>query len=229
MLISPTEPKKLKRLGTVSSKPEHYGADFLILGKRFRIGVQRKQFPGDFLSSLTDGRLYGQLPALSELDKAVIVLEGRGRWTEDGELISDSKYHRFTKQQLHGLLFSIMFEFGIPTMIVDDMNGMADVLTQLEGWAGKTSHKSLKSRQGPGKSSWGSTSERHLAQHILQGFPGVGQELAGRVVDKFEGVPLTWTVGVDELMEVEGLGEKKAGGMWKALEVVESKKMNRKK
>jgi len=225
MLISPTEPKKLKRLGTVSSKPEQYGADFLILGKRFRIGVQRKQFPGDFLASLTDGRLYGQLPALDELDKAVLVLEGRGSWTEDGELISDSKYHRFTKQQLHGLLFTVMFEFGIPTMIVGDMDEMAEVLMQLESWASKTSHKSLKSRVGVDKNSWGTTTEHHLATHIMQGFPGVGQELASRIVDRFEGVPLTWTVNMDEMMEVEGLGEKKAGGMYHALDGVEARKL----
>jgi len=59
-----------------------------------------------------------------------------------------------------------------------------------------------------------------LAQHILQGFPGVGPELAGRMVDHFEGVPLTWTHAIDELMEVEGVGKKKAEGMVNALDTV---------
>jgi ERCC4-type nuclease len=224
MLCSPTEPKPLKKLGKVSSVPENYGADFLIMGKKIRIGVQRKQFPGDLLASLTDGRLYDQLPRLSELDRAILVIEGHGRWTEDGELIGDSKYHRFTIQQLHGLLFTVMFEFNVPSIWVANMDDTARVLTNLEGWANKDKHTSLKSRPGAGKSSWGSTSEKHLAQHILQGFPGVGGELAGRIVDKFEGVPLTWTVGLDELMEVEGVGKKKADNMYHALDTIGEKK-----
>lgn len=222
MLCSPTEPKRLKKLGTSSSTPEKHGADFLILGKKYRIGVQRKQFPGDFIASLTDGRLYDQLPHLQDLDKSLLIIEGHGRWTEDGELISN-KYHNITISQLHGLLFSIMFEFGIPSIWVANMDATADVLTNLEAWAEKTKHSSLKGRPGVAKSSWGKASDKHLAQHILQGFPGVGPELAGRIVDEFEGVPLTWTVGMDELMGVEGLGPKKAEGMYRALEAVTSK------
>ena len=220
MLCSPTEPKYLKKLGRVSSIPENHGADFLILGRTIRIGVQRKQFPGDLLASLNDGRLYDQLPRLSELDRSILILEGHGKWTEDGELIAD-RYHQFTIQQLHGLLFTIMFEFGVPSIWVGGMTDTADVLNNLEAWAKKDKHTSLKSRPGPGKSSWGSTSERHLAQHVLQGVPGVGGELAGRIVDKFGGVPLTWTVGMDELMTVEGVGKVKASKMYHALDAIE--------
>jgi len=62
-----------------------------------------------------------------------------------------------------------------------------------------------------------------MAMHVLQGFPGMGPELAGRVVDKFEGVPLTWTVSEDELQTVEGLGKKKSIAMYEALEAVKVK------
>jgi len=181
MLCSPTEPKRLKKLGTISSKPEDFGADFLIMGLKYRIGVQRKQFPGDLIASLTDGRLYDQLPHLADLDKAILVIEGHGKWTEDGELISN-KYHNINIQQLHGLLFSIMFEFGVPSIWVANMDDTANVLTNLEAWAQKTKHSSLRNRPGPTSSSWGKPSDKHLAQHVLQGFPGVGPELAGRVV-----------------------------------------------
>lgn len=153
------------------------------------------------------------------LDRSLLVIEGYGEWTEDGELISN-KYHRFTKQQLHGLLFTIMFEFGIPSIIVESMQDTMKLLVTLDAWAKKAKHGSLKNRPGVMKSAWGTVTERHFAQHILQGFPGVGPKLAGRIVDKFEGVPLTWTHSVEELMEVEGLGVKKAQGMVKALDAV---------
>jgi len=220
MLISPTEPKQFHRVGTVSSSPERYGADFLIIGHKQRIGVQRKQFPGDLLASLTDGRLYDQLPRLSDLDRSLLVIEGHGQWTEDGELIGN-KYQRMNISQFYGLLYTIMFEFGVPSIWVGSMRDTIDVLVSLESWAKKKKHKALTQRPGPSKSSWGSTSEQHFAQHLLQGFPGIGPELAGRIVAKFEGVPLTWTHSVDELMEVEGLGKRKAEGMVKALDAVE--------
>ncbi len=222
MLCSPTEPKQLRALGKTSSIPENHGADFLIVGNKVRIGVQRKQFPGDLLASLNDGRLYSQIPYLQELDLALLVIEGQGRWTEDGELLA-GKYHRFTKTQLHGLLFTVMFEYGIPSIIVKDMGETANVLTDLEAWAKKGKHKSLKSRPGPTGGSWGKT-ERHMAQHLMQGFQGVGPELAGRIVDRFNGVPLDWTVTIDEMMEVDGLGKKKAEAMYRALESVKEKK-----
>ena len=218
ILCSPTEPKRLRSLGTTSSIPERHGADFLLVAGKTRIGVQRKQFPGDLLASLDDSRLYGQLPLLRELDQALVVIEGHGRWTEDGELLAD-KYHRFTKTQMHGLRYSIMFEFGIPTMWVRDMDETVEVLGTLEAWMAKGKHRSLKSRKGPSSGSWG-IADRHRAQHVLQGFPGVGPELAGRMVDHFEGVPLTWTHSVEELMAVEGVGKKKAEGMVKALDTV---------
>ena len=85
MLASPTEPKQLRDLGTTSSIPENHGADFLIVAQKRRIGVQRKQFPGDLLASLNDGRLYNQIPHLSELDHALLIVEGHGRWTDDRE------------------------------------------------------------------------------------------------------------------------------------------------
>jgi ERCC4-type nuclease len=113
-----------------------------------------------------------------------------------------------------------MFEFNVPSIWVANMDDTARVLTNLEAWAKKDKHTSLKSRPGAGKSSWGTTSQKHLAQHILQGFPGVGGELAGRIVDKFERVPLAFTVGIDEMMTVDGVGKKKAENMYHALDTI---------
>ena len=222
MLCSPTEPKKLRAIGKTSSIPENHGADFLIVAGKYRIGVQRKQFPGDLLASLNDGRLYTQIPYLQELDYALLVIEGHGRWTEDGELMED-RYHRFTMQQMHGLMFTVMFEYGIPTMWVRNMDETGRVLRTLDAWAQKEKHSSLKSRPGPTKGSWGTT-DRHMAQHLLQGFQGVGPELAGRIVNKFDGVPLEWTVTMDEMMTVDGLGKVKAEKMMHALDAVKGKR-----
>lgn len=217
MLVSPTEPQRLRHLGSTSSQPEKHGADFLILGKTYRIGVQRKQFPGDLLSSIADGRLYSQLPYLAELEQAMVLVEGYGKWTEDGELIGPIDYQRFTRTQMYGLFNSIMFEFGVPVYQVKNIDATEDYLIALEAWASKTKHSSLKTRPGPSGDSWG-TSDRHFAMHMLQGLPGVGPELAGRMIDHFGTLPLSWDVSYDELLKVPGVGPKKAVAMYEALD-----------
>jgi ERCC4-type nuclease len=220
MLISPTEPQRLRDLGKTSLTPEKHGCDILILQGKTRVGVQRKKFPNDFLASLTDGRLYTQLPLMMELGRAFVIIEGHGQWTPDGELLGSTTYQRFTLDQLYGLFYSIMFEFGVPVLWLRDMNATIHALEVLDHWAAKTKHRSLKSRPGPGQDTLGRVSDRAWAEHLIQGFPGVGAELAGRMVEHFECVPLTWTVSVDELMEVQGIGKVKAKRMYEALEIV---------
>ena len=202
-------------------KPEKYGCDFLILAGKTMIGVQRKKFPNDFLASITDGRLYSQLPQMIGLEKAFVMVEGLGRWSEDGELMGDNDFQRFTLDQLYGLFYSIMFEFGLPVLWVRDMNATVEALGVLDHWAHKKKHTSLMQRPGPGRDTLGKIGARAWALHLVQGFPSIGPELAGRVIDRFDGVPLTWTVNQDELMEVPGIGKLTAKRMYEALDAVE--------
>ena len=145
MLISPTEPAPLKDLGKVSSLSEKYGSDILMLVKDVRVGVQRKLFPNDLMASLSDGRLYDQIRKMSSLNHAVVVLEGYGQWTSDGVLMGR---YTFTKDQLHGLMMSLSFEFGIQVFQVRDMSETIQLLTNLEKWLHKPSHTSLLRRPG---------------------------------------------------------------------------------
>ena len=68
LLVAPTEPPQLKKLGKVSSVPESYGLDYMFITHNSLIsGVQRKQFPGDFTSSLNDGRLGKEIVQMGPL------------------------------------------------------------------------------------------------------------------------------------------------------------------
>lgn len=226
MLVSPTEPQRLRELGKTSIVPENYGCDFLILAGKTRIGVQRKKFPNDLLASISDGRLYTQLPKMIGLEKAFVMVEGYGQWTEDGELLGTDDYQRFTLDQLLGLFYSIMFEFGMPVLWLRDINATINALGVLDHWAHKTKHSSLKQRPGPDRDTLGRITQRAWALHLLQGFPSIGPELAGRVLDQFEAVPLTWTVSEDQLICVPGIGKLTAKRMYEALEVVNGDRDN---
>lgn len=218
MIISGLEPDALKALGTVAGVPEQYGADILIVERGIKVGIQRKQFPADFLSSLADGRLYQQLHAMQELDHAFVLIEGFGKWSLEGELIHDT-FSRFTKRQFHGLIASIQLEFGVGVMQVRDLGESCVYLTNLELWLQKETHNSLRTRPGPPRDAWGTRNNRAFALHFIQSFPGVGVELAGRIYDHFGGIPVKWSLeNWKALTAVPGIGKEKAQRIWKVLE-----------
>lgn len=217
MLISPSEPFPLKAIGKVSALPERYGCDVLVVAKGKRTGVQRKKFPDDLLSSLADGRLYTQLPKMAELDRTILVIEGFGQWTSDGELVD---MRTFRKSQLDGLILSIAFEFGVQVHRVRDITETVSFLEHLEVWANKSKHQSLLNRPGPKKDSWGNLGVREFGAHFLQSFPGVGPELAMRIYDHFGRVPVRWDLdGPEDLMAVRGVGKGKARKIWEVLAI----------
>lgn len=213
MLISPTEPDKLKALGKVSSAPERYGCDVLILEGKGLTGVQRKKFPEDLISSMADGRMSTLLGKMEPLERRLLVLEGYGRWTSEGELVSRS---RFTKAQMFGVTFSLAFEFGVEVLRVRDIAEMIEMLVELEWWCQKEKHHSLVRRPNPRSDGWRRRTDEAWEVHLLQGFPGVGPELAGRIVDHYEGIPMMWVDGVD-LTDVAGIGKVRAEKMERML------------
>lgn len=215
MLISPTEPFPIKALGTVSFYPERFGADILIVSKKARTGVQRKKFPEDFIASLADGRLYQQVELMKQLDRSMLIIEGYGNWTRDG-LLADQRLN-FTRQQMWALFFSISFEFGLQIFQVKDINETLRILEALDGWAQKEKHNSLRSRPGPSKDAWGRRGNKEYAAHLLQSFPGIGPELANRMVEHFGKAPIKWEVTEEDLRKVPGIGKDKARKIYEAL------------
>jgi len=213
MLISPTEPDPIKALGKVSSLSEKYGSDILMVVKDVRIGVQRKLFPNDLLASLADGRLYDQIRKMSNLNHAVLILEGFGQWTADGVLMHLTT---FTRDQLHGLMMSLSFEFGIQVFQVRDMGETAQLLTNMEKWLQKPDHTSLLRRPGPSKDSWNEKSERMNGIHLLQSFSGIGPKIAAAIYDHYGRVPMGWDEEV-VFTDVAGVGKEKARQLEEAL------------
>lgn len=215
MLVSPTEPFPIKALGTVSYLPERYGADILIMSKKMRTGVQRKRFPEDFIASLADGRLYQQIEMMRQLDRSMLIIEGFGSWTSD-DMLMDARLN-FSRQQLFALFFSISFEFGLQIFQVRDINDTIRMVKTLEVWAQKDKHNSLRSRPGAQRDAWGRRGNKEYAAHLLQSFPGIGPELAGRMVEHFGKAPIQWEVSEEELRGVPGVGKLKAKKIWEAL------------
>lgn len=220
ILVSPTEPAAIKQIGRVSPVPERMGCDLIVRSGRRQVGVQRKQFPHDFIASMRDNRLVEQLHKMQELELRMLLVEGFGHWTQEGELIQEGVLPtrlRYSKGALLGSLMTFQFEMGIPVHVTRNMGETVEYLLRLDSWVQKKKHTSHLARPGVPKSSWGTVGNRDYGIYLLQSFPGVGVELAGRIYDHFGGVPLMWTATIKQLQEVPGIGKGKAEKIVKVL------------
>jgi DNA excision repair protein ERCC-4 len=214
VFVSPTEPPALKAIGRVGLLPERFGVDVLWTAHGSKYGAQRKTV-ADLLASVEDGRLSKELAQMkSSSIHAFLIIEGRVRWTDDGELMGNAWGRQWTRSHWWGLLMSVQ-EQGVGWFETRDVGETADCVRAIEAWSKKKTHGS--GRPGP-KGIWGtSPTDRDWGVHVLTSFPGIGPEIAGRVFDRGGRVPLEWTITMEELMATEGIGKKRAAAMIKAL------------
>ena len=210
LLIAPTEPPQLQALGTSSPLAEEYGADILIPGNGFFLGLQRKTFPADFLASLQDGRLASSLQKLSRCEVRLLILEGKPAWNGGGYLMNYdyNKGGEFKRSTLRALLASALYQLGVGTIHTDHLTDTVAAVTGLAEWADKRHHHSLFARPNISGSLPRNEDSRRRdeALRFLQGFEGFGPELAGAIYDHFGRLPLSWTVTAEDLLAIPGLG-----------------------
>lgn len=225
MFVSSTEHHAAFRgMGTASTLPERYGADFLwpiSVPEESRsgwVGVQRKD-TSDLLASTLDGRLGKELSQLRQCEIALLLVEGRVNFTNAGEMVGQGGTGGFgqawTQAQWRGVQWSIR-NAGVWVDYTVDPSDTADTIRLFERWTLKPDHTSLIRREKV-EGLWGKPGSEDYARHLLMGLPGVGVELATRIVKRFGGVPWQWTVGEQELQEVEGIGPRKVKAMMEAL------------
>lgn len=213
MLVSPAEPEKLRAVGTVSSRPEKFGADFLFFAHKQWVGIQRKEI-SDLIASLADGRLAREVAQMQSLDQRVLIVEGSVRFTNDGEMMDRPFGQKLTKKQWKGLLWSVRAK-DIWVDYTDDADDTISWLQWFEQWFKRDKHSSLDRRPGP-VSLWGNPTNEDYQRHLVMGLPGVGPELADRIVKAF-GVPFGWCISYEDLLTVDGIGAKKAKSIWEAI------------
>lgn len=217
MIISPTEPAALRDIGTVSMMPEDHGCDIAFVARGKLIGIQRKEIK-DLFSSVESGRLQGQMDKMGNLDDAYLIVEGEPRFSTDGKVLGKRYGRPWTRDSYTGVLVGVQHR-GLHVLHTRDLKATIHLCQYLEQWHMKESHSMLggAARQGP-TTLFGSTpTQKEFAVHMLQGIPGVGPKMAAAVFDMY-GLPIRWTVTVEDLLKVEGIGKVKAGKIFRALE-----------
>lgn len=221
-LISPSETKLAERLkgeAIISSLPEEKGADILIYTKQGLFGIQRKEVPNDFLSSITDGRIARETSLLPKGCKfRLLLLEGRFRYWPDGRIIIGRREpSRFTEAQIRGILFDIKYVKGVDYDYTDDLDDTIFYIKTIAQWMNKEKHLGLFSRPGGPKGTWAIPTVEETHSWLLQGFEGVGPALADAIIEHFGRIPLAWTCSLGELVKVPRLSAKRAKILWGSL------------
>lgn len=227
VLISPTDrdvANGLQSEGLVSSLPETYGADILFITPEVVIGIQRKEIPHDFISSVQDGRLTKETTLLAEkCDIPIVLGEGHFRYFPNGSVASKAPRHvqkavfdRFTKKSIRKLKFEIMMVKHCFYIETDDIDDTVATIHCLAEFIAEPTHIGL-SRMPKTKGAWGTPTVPELQMGILQAFPGVGPGLAKSIYTHFGGVPLMWTCTVDDLNKVPKIGTNRAWNLYKCL------------
>lgn len=218
MLIAPTEPIALKALGKVSSTPEKHGVDIMIGTPHGIMGIQRKELT-DFFNSVNDGRLAREYPLMSTLTVAVLLIEGRQRWSTEGLLLNYSdpmSRKQWTRDQFRSYMLSVQAR-GVWVVETDDLMDTVTWIKNFERWANKASHHSLLARPKP-QVPWGKPENRDWNIFLAQSFPGIGPVQAERILDHFGGVlPIGWTCTRAELASAPGIGKTRLEALWSAL------------
>ncbi len=186
--------KHLVDFGVTVESSQLAVGDF-ILGEG-RVGVERKSAK-DFVASLLDGRLLGQVRALREsFEKPLLVIEG----SED--IYSVRRVHA---NAIRGALAAVALSFHVPMVFTRDAEDTAAFLAVVAKKEGDASKKDVGMRleRKPLTSS-------AMQLYIVESLPSVGPSLARALLTHFGSVYGVCCASVDDLMAVEGVGRKKA-------------------
>lgn len=166
--------------------------------------VERKTVD-DFLNSLIDGRLFGQLPSLSTCcEKPLMVVEGFAE-----ELYSTRNIH---ENAVNGALTSIMLDFRTPVLFTRSARETADRLYLIakREQSGKPREISLRR----GKKGF---TLAEMQRFVVESFPSVGPNTAKKLLKKFGSIKNIANARSEELRKIDVLGQKKAAQIKRVL------------
>ena len=172
-------------------------ADYLI---NQDIAIERKTV-SDFVSSMTNKRLVGQLSNLkNNYKKPLLLIEG----IEDEDIYQPFQHPNINENAIRGMILSISLDFGVPIIFTKNCKDTAKYLFL------------LAKRQDMPEKEWGLAVKRKAfnlseqQQIIIEGFPGIGPNIAKNLLKHFKSVRDVINADVRELQKVKKIGKKKA-------------------
>ena len=165
-----------------------------------RVCIERKTV-NDFESSMMNGRLFDQIDRLrEEYEMPILILEG------------DADYFRLKSSVINGAIASLYIDYGIVALRTANPRETAELIASIakQEQRGSAREPSLKG---------GARAYTHeqFQEYIIGNLPGIGPKLGKALLKRFKSVRKIANASVDELMQVEKIGKKKADTIFKTL------------
>ena len=189
---------ELEKLGVLLEFKSLKVGDYIISE---RLAIERKSFE-DFICSIIDRRLFDQARSLKEAySRPVILLEGKG-----------PTKRCVSEEALRGALVSVILDFEIPIIWAENAgDGARYLLTMVRREKiGGPREISLKDRKRP-------TTPDEEKEYIVASLPLVESATAKKLLNAFKTVEGVFTADEKGLMEIEGIGKKKAARIRKTI------------
>jgi len=183
--------KELMELNVSVKTAQLESADYILSGN---LAVELKKVP-DFVDSLLDGRLLEQMKKLKQhFAKAVLIIEG------EEDIYAQRKVH---PHSIRGMIACIVLDFGIPILYTKNPKETASMLAIMaKREQEKGADVSLHERKPH--------TVEELQEYFVSSLPNVGYKTAKVLLLKFGSVTRLVNATKEELMTVEGIGEKMA-------------------
>ncbi len=187
--------RELHALGTDIKLEMLHTADYVLSG---RVGVEFKTTE-DFVNSIIDGRLLEQVKQLREhFIRPLLIIEGTS------DMYAVRNIH---PNAIRGMIATIIISYGIPLIQTRDAKETASLLLTIarreqedkKPFNPHTSKKPMNTREAQ--------------EYIIGAFPNIGPQLAKELLVKLKTVKNIVNASMQELQNVEGVGEKKATGI----------------
>ena len=159
-----------------------------------QIIVERKSAE-DFIQSIINNRLFEQCSKLkTKSERTLIVVEGDPYKTK----------HKINEHAIRGALLSVMTSWQIPLINSKHIEDSVEILCVL-GMQSLKNSKYVRIQNG-----FRPKRIKNQTLRFLQGLPGTGPTLAGRLLEHFGNIRSIVNATDEELTIIEGLGKKKA-------------------
>ncbi len=183
--------KELMELNVAVKTAQLESADYILSGN---LAVELKKVP-DFVDSLIDGRLLEQMKGLKQsFAKAVLVIEG------EEDIYAQRKVH---PHSIRGMIACIILDFGVPILYTKNPKETASLLAIMaKREQEKGSDVSLHERKP--------RTVAEQQEYFVASLPNVGYKTAKGLLLRFGSITRLVNASKEELMAVEGIGEKMA-------------------
>ncbi|MEM2935358.1 MAG: ERCC4 domain-containing protein [Candidatus Thermoplasmatota archaeon] len=158
-----------------------------------RVCIERKTM-NDFIDSIIKKRIFDQIVRLKEAyEKPVIIIEN-----EEFE-------RKFNMKALYGAIACVLVDYNIPIIKTESIEETSFIIYSI------ACREQLKNKRGVALRGKKPKMElKEWQQFIVEGLPDVSAVLAKRLLTRFKSVRNVMNAGIEELKQVEGIGEKKA-------------------